>query len=141
MRSARPLAKQKWRKAQKSLVNAMNWLPLESISQIDEIITQSEHSDKNAVLIFKHSTICSISSMALSRLERKWDVHTDTIPAYFLDLRKFREVSDYLEKKFDVKHESPQVLLIKNGKCVFDTSHNSIAADFILESIASENKA
>ncbi|NNM15941.1 MAG: bacillithiol system redox-active protein YtxJ [Bacteroidia bacterium] len=119
----------------------MNWLPLESISQIEEIITQSEHSETHAVLIFKHSTICSISSMALSRLERKWQVSTEKIPTYFLDLRKFRDVSNYLEEKFNVKHESPQVLLIKHGKCVFDTSHNLIAADVIKESAESAHKA
>lgn len=114
----------------------MNWLPLESISQVDEIANQSGQPDSAAVLIFKHSTICSISSMALSRLERKWHLTEDKITAYFLDLRKFRDVSNYLEGKFQVKHESPQVLLIKNGECVFNTSHNLITADNIIENLS-----
>ena len=141
MRSALPLAKRKRRKHKKSQFNSMNWLPLESISQIEEIIKQSEKSDSSAVLIFKHSSICSISSMALSRLERKWEVAADKIPTYFLDLRKFREVSNYLEEKFQVKHESPQVLLIKKGKCVFNTSHNLISAGFILDNLDVEKSS
>ena len=113
----------------------MNWLPLESISQVDEIANRSGQPDSSAVLIFKHSTICSISSMALSRLERKWHLTEDKITAYFLDLRKFRDISNYLVEKFQVKHESPQILLIKNGECVFDTSHNLISADTVLENM------
>lgn len=113
----------------------MNWLPLESISQVDEIANQSEQSDSSAILIFKHSTICSISSMALNRLERKWHITEDRITAYYLDLRKFRDVSNYLEEKFQVKHESPQILLIKNGHCVFNSSHNLISADNVLDNL------
>ena len=113
----------------------MDWLSLESISQVDEIANPSEQSDYSAVLIFKHSSICSISSMALSRLERKWHITEDKITTYFLDIRKFRDVSNYLEDKFQVKHESPQVLLILNGECVFSTSHNLISADLILENL------
>ena len=117
----------------------MNWLPLESIQQLDEIIYSSKQRDDSYVLIFKHSTICSISSMALSRLERKWHIITEKIPAYFLDLRKFRDVSDYVESHFGVKHESPQILLIKKGECIYSTSHNLITADSILEKIEKQD--
>jgi bacillithiol system protein YtxJ len=98
----------------------MNWLELNSPEQVEEIIHQSTQSP---VLIFKHSTTCHISLMVKMRLEQQWSFE---IPSYYLDLKKFRSVSNLVASKFDVYHESPQVLVIKNGECIFDASHFDI---------------
>ena len=102
----------------------MNWLKLESIEQLQTI---KDNSSKNLVLIFKHSTRCSISRAALDRLERNWqqDEMRDVKP-FFLDLIRYRDVSDQLAEDFSVEHESPQVLVIKNGQSVYDRSHIGI---------------
>ena len=104
----------------------MNWKVLTSENQLTEIKNQSAQTPQ---LIFKHSTRCSISSMAKNRLERS--VAPEGIDFYFLDLIKYRNVSRQVEAEFMVHHESPQVLLIKNGHCIYDESHNGISMEEI----------
>lgn len=110
----------------------MKWIQLENEQQIDQIIIESQ---KQPILIFKHSTRCSISSTVLARLERNWLKNNDSekIQAYYLDLIRFRSVSDSLARIFGVEHESPQVLLIYNESCIYSTSHLDINADTIFE--------
>lgn len=110
----------------------MLWHKLTDIAQLQEIIDVSKESHTNAVLLFKHSTRCSISSMALSRLESKWK-DDDKIPAYYLDLLNYRDISNQIESLFSVEHASPQVLLIKNGICIYDNSHSGISAAALLD--------
>jgi len=101
----------------------MNWIQFTDLGQIQEIISLSEETP---CVIFKHSTRCSISSMALNRFERNWSFENNEVQPYFLDLIAYREISNTLAEQFDVKHESPQMLIIKNGQCVFDSSHQMI---------------
>jgi bacillithiol system protein YtxJ len=102
----------------------MNWLKLETLEQLQDIKRSS--SDKR-VLIFKHSTRCSISQMALSRLERDWrPENMADIKPYFLDLIRHRDLSNLVAQEFEVEHESPQVLLIENGRAIYDRSHADI---------------
>lgn len=110
----------------------MNWIQLENAAQIDQIKIESQ---KQPVLIFKHSTRCSISSATLARLERNWskaDGH-ETIKTYYLDLIQYRPISNELADFFAVHHESPQVLLIRNSQCVYNTSHMDINAETIAQ--------
>jgi bacillithiol system protein YtxJ len=106
----------------------MNWIPLTSEDQLLHIVTIS--SEKPQV-IFKHSTRCSTSSMILNRLERSES--SDAVDFYFLDLIQYRSISAKISEMFHVAHESPQVLVIKNGTCTFDESHFAISMDEILE--------
>lgn len=101
----------------------MNWNKLISDTQLAEI---KEESTKRPVLIFKHSTTCSISAMALSRMERNWNDQLGVKP-YYLDLLANRPISSKIEYEFGIEHESPQVLLIRNGECVYDASHMAIS--------------
>lgn len=113
----------------------MLWHKLTDISQLQDIINLSKEQSPNnglTVLIFKHSTRCSISSMALSRLETRW-TDNDKIATYFLDLLNYRDISNEIESVFSVEHASPQVLLIKNGVCIYNASHTNISATDILE--------
>jgi bacillithiol system protein YtxJ len=90
-------------------------------------------------LIFKHSTSCNISAIAKYRLEDDWDFASDEMEAYYLDLLSFRPVSHQVAETFQVHHESPQVLLIIDGECVFDASHLDISVQEIHEGLASAN--
>ena len=108
----------------------MNWIDLHDIQQLAAI---KELSATRPQLIFKHSTRCSISSMAKSRLEREEQpAGTDF---YFLDLIRYRSVSDQVAEEFAVPHESPQILLIRNGECVYEESHSGIQMDEIAEQL------
>lgn len=106
----------------------MNWISLTEEHQLNDI---KEKSKQKHQLIFKHSTRCSISSVAKSRLERSET--PDNIDFYYLDLIKHRKISAKIAEIFAVYHESPQVLLIKNGACIYNESHSGISMDDIGE--------
>ena len=102
----------------------IKWKNLESEAQLDAL---TERSKEVPCLIFKHSTTCSISAMSRARLEQKWDFDALELEPYYLDLLKFRSLSNAVAERFDVFHESPQVLLIRDGECVYDASHLDIS--------------
>lgn len=111
------------------------WEKLNSIEQLSEI---DEISKTQPVLIFKHSTRCSVSAASLNRLERKWDSQkAGSLVMYFLDLLAYREISNELVRKYGVKHESPQVLMIKEGECIYHNSHFGISFEELVEKAGS----
>lgn len=109
----------------------MNWYKLTDESQLGVI---KEESAQQPVLIFKHSTTCSISAMAYSRMERNWKDDVGIKP-YYLDLLRFRSISNQIASEFGVEHESPQVLLIHNGACVYDASHMGISFQALQQAV------
>ena len=100
------------------------WKTLNSIEQLHEII---QHSEVKPVVLFKHSTRCSISSMALNRLQNLDDEFYNNVDFYYLDLIAHRDVSNEIAAKLDVHHESPQVIFVKNKECIYDASHMEIS--------------
>lgn len=109
----------------------MNWIPLENLEQLSNIADAQGYS-----VIFKHSTRCSVSMMAKKKFEFEWDAIPEGTAVYFLDLISYREVSNKIAEQFQVHHESPQMLLIKNGECIYETSHGEISAEDLAEQIA-----
>jgi bacillithiol system protein YtxJ len=108
----------------------MNWNKLEDISDIDKI---NNLSKEHKVLLFKHSTRCSISSSALNRLERNWkDEDSEKLSPYYLDLLKHRNVSNAIAELYAVEHQSPQVLVIKDGKCIYTETHYGISYEDLM---------
>ncbi len=103
----------------------IKWMALTEAHQLEEII---EHSASNPCIIFKHSSRCSISSLAQNRLESKWAFSEKEILPYFLDLISYRALSNAVAEQFGVRHESPQILLIQNGICTYQASHLDISA-------------
>ncbi|WP_375561297.1 bacillithiol system redox-active protein YtxJ [Bernardetia sp. OM2101] len=105
----------------------MNWNKLETPETLQKII---KNSDTTPVLIFKHSTRCSISSMALSRFERQWNQEKmGNVEPYYLDLIQYRNISNLIADELGINHESPQILLVENGKCTYHASHSAIYFD------------
>ena len=102
----------------------INWIPLTDLGQLNEIM---ELSHQQPVAIFKHSTRCSISRMALKQFENEFDLEGSVTP-YFLDLLNHRDISQEIATRFDVYHQSPQLLLIKEGKSIYEASHSDIDA-------------
>ncbi|MDJ1471209.1 bacillithiol system redox-active protein YtxJ [Xanthocytophaga flava] len=103
----------------------MNWIQLTEEKQLQEI---EQVSHQQPVVIFKHSTRCSISATALGRLERNWNEgEMQAVKAYYLDLISFRTLSTRIAHTFDVEHQSPQLLVIQKGECVYNASHWDIA--------------
>jgi bacillithiol system protein YtxJ len=102
----------------------MTWNELKESRQLQDLVLESH---ERPVLIFKHSTSCSISRAALGRLERSWNENEmKDVKPYFLDLLSYRTISKSIADQFFVEHESPQILLIRNGKSVYNRSHFDI---------------
>jgi len=106
----------------------MQWIQLTSEEQLRQLISNSSAKPQ---VIFKHSTRCSISSVAFHRLQ-KAQVPED-VDFYYLDLLAHRPLSNRVAEIFKVHHESPQVLVIKEGKCIYDESHLAISMNDIAE--------
>ena len=105
--------------------NKINWNELTDLAQLDEIIAVS---NEKPVAIFKHSTRCSVSRMALKQFENEFN-SSDKITPYFLDLIAHRDISNEIATRFGVYHQSPQLILIKNGKATYNVSHSDIDAE------------
>lgn len=111
----------------------MRWKQLTSIEELD--LLTAESTAKTA-LILKHSHRCNICHVVLDRLERYWkDEDDERLTPYFLDVLAHRGVSNAIAERFGVEHESPQVLLIKNGKCVYTASHSAVSYPDIMAEV------
>jgi len=99
----------------------MKWVEIENSGQVDTLL---DDSMTTAQLIFKHSTRCSISSMALRRAEDHLPI--ENLSANFLDLIAYRDVSNYIAELTGVTHQSPQVILIRNKEVIYHASHVSM---------------
>ncbi|WP_396637678.1 bacillithiol system redox-active protein YtxJ [Maribacter sp. R77961] len=100
------------------------WIALSNLDQLDEIITKSSGKPQ---FIFKHSTTCGISRMVLNMFKSGYALEPGQADFYFLDLHAYREVSNGVAQKFQVMHQSPQLLVIKNGVVVAHDSHGAIS--------------
>ncbi|OYU67489.1 MAG: thioredoxin family protein [Cytophagaceae bacterium BCCC1] len=112
----------------------MKWNNLTDIQQLETI---KEESVAQPVAIFKHSTRCSISATALDRFERNWAKNQDIkdLKLYYLDLISHRDISNKIAAEFEVEHESPQILLLKNGEVIYNESHYGIDFNEILSKV------
>ena len=120
---------QRYSRPQIIKISAMHWIHLTDEEQLKQVISKSQSRPQ---VIFKHSTRCSISAVALQRLQK--EEQPSDIDFYFLDLLSYRNLSNRISEIFKVHHESPQVLLIRDGDCVYDESHLSISMVEIVES-------
>ena len=111
-----------FQKDNNAIASKVDWKPITDISQIEDIL---KNSTEIPVLIFKHSTRCGISRMVLKEFEQTFDLH-DKVVSYYLDLLTYREISNQIADIFGITHQSPQILVIKNGVCVYDASHSDV---------------
>lgn len=102
----------------------MDWIKLENLDQLQAI---DETSSSKYAIIFKHSTRCPISTVAKLRLNSKWSKDSETFDFYYLDLIKHRDISNEIESRYQVKHESPQVIVVKDAEAIYDNSHLDIS--------------
>lgn len=110
----------------------MEWIALESVDQLNEI---DRISHGRSVVVFKHSTRCSVSAMALDRMERGSEMLTGAL-CYFLDLLEHRDVSIAIADRYGVVHESPQVIVVRNGQAVWHESHMAISPRAVCQVLA-----
>ena len=100
------------------------WIPLGSVEQLEAIKAKSKVKPQ---VIFKHSTTCGISRMVINRFNEEYDIPENSLDLHYLDLQQYRSISNETSGMFGVVHESPQLLVIKNGEVVAHESHGAIA--------------
>lgn len=104
------------------------WKKIESQKDLD---AATEKSSQQKVLIFKHSTRCFISKTVLRSFEKQMQESDKNFGYYFLDLLAYRSISNEIESRFDVVHQSPQLIVLENGKAIYNASHQNIDLDKI----------
>lgn len=100
------------------------WKNLEQVEKLDQLTTDSNHKP---VVLFKHSTRCGISQHAMHRLESEWDLDENEVDFYYLDLLRYRDISNEIAAKYKVVHQSPQIIVLKNERVIFHSSHHAIS--------------
>jgi bacillithiol system protein YtxJ len=108
------------------------WTALSDQAQLEVII---QESDTIPVIIYKHSTRCGLSTMTKNILDKNWGELRSHVKLYYLDLLRYRDVSNMIAESFKVRHQSPQILIIKKRQSVYDASHNNIKVKSILENL------
>ncbi|PQJ78371.1 bacillithiol system redox-active protein YtxJ [Polaribacter porphyrae] len=101
----------------------LNWIPLTSLEQLEEIKKQSK---TESVLIFKHSTRCGISSLVIRQFEKLFQEQHQNLKVYYLDLLSYRSISDEVGYSFQIMHQSPQLVVVRNEVAVYNASHYDI---------------
>ena len=101
----------------------LTWLPLTTLEQLETIETESNIA---SVLIFKDSTRCGISKMVIKQFEKLFTEENQHLKVYYLDLLNYRDISNGIAAKFQVMHQSPQLIVVRNGSAVHHASHNDI---------------
>ncbi|NNJ88180.1 MAG: bacillithiol system redox-active protein YtxJ [Eudoraea sp.] len=104
--------------------NRIQWIPLISADELDTLVSRS---NKRPQVIFKNSTSCGISGMALRSFESQYELTSEQADLYMLHIQHNRPLSNEIAQRFRVRHESPQLLIIKNGSVVKDASHGAIS--------------
>lgn len=104
----------------------MDYFELSKLEELEDLDKRSFELPEG-LLIFKHSRRCSISAMAFNRFTRKWKYDEEKFPIYYLDVIGQRNISNEVANKYGIRHESPQILLIKNGVCDYNASHMGIS--------------
>ena len=113
---------------------SMNWFS-KDINKDWTSLSEPEQLSSIPVIIYKHSSQCGLSTMTENKLEEGWDLLKPKVRLYFLDLIRNREASNSVAERFKVRHQSPQILIIKNGICVYNSSHYEINVETILKNL------
>jgi bacillithiol system protein YtxJ len=108
----------------------MHWIHLIAEDQLQKIIVKSQEKPQ---VIFKYSSCCHFSEIVLQRLQK--NCCPGEIDFHFLDLTNYNHISEKVSEVFGVPHQSPQILVINEGHCVFHESHPEISLAGILEHI------
>ena len=106
----------------------LEWEILTGESSVEELI---KSSFMVPVLLFKHSTRCSVSFMALENFEKEWLLKSDKCNIFYLDLLKYRGVSNQIAEITGIQHQSPQAIVLYEGRVIYNASHSAISAQAI----------
>ncbi|MEM6768823.1 MAG: bacillithiol system redox-active protein YtxJ [Bacteroidota bacterium] len=114
-------------------LKGISWHAITQEQQLEEIMARSF---EKPVAIFKHSIRCGLSAMVKSQLESEWDLPEEELEVYYLDLISYRPISNKVAKITAVPHQSPQIIVLKDGEVQFHTSHSAISVRNVRKALA-----
>ena len=106
-------------------------IPWNRLTSVDQLNVLDKESHSQPIAIFKHSSRCGTSSMALRQFEKQFSLENKNVKLYFLDLISFRDVSNEIAIRFQVFHQSPQLIILKEGNTIHHSSHYQIDAGLL----------
>lgn len=109
--------------------------PFTALVREDELDALVVRSSTRPVLIFKHSPTCGTSYFALDELSA-WGQEQDAADVHLVDVIAHRVVSNEIARRFGVRHQSPQVLLVRDGRVLWHASHYSVTAASVASALA-----
>lgn len=112
--------------------SSLNWKKLIKLEQLPEVIKESH---KIPVVLFKHSISCGLSAMVKYQLEEEWNFKAKDLSFYYLDLINHRDISNKIAEEFDIIHQSPQLIVLHQGKPTSHTSHYAIGVGWLREQL------
>lgn len=105
---------------------------MQTIESVQEIDTILEKSKEKMQIIFKHSTVCPISRMSHDKMKAEYPLNEENADIYYIGVIEQRPISNYVAEKLKVQHESPQMIVLKDGKSIFNESHLMIDPKILL---------
>jgi len=103
-----------------------NLTPLNDVQSLDAAIAESR---ERPVLLFKHSRYCGVSCEALDELHSHIEGRTEATVVYkMITVQTHRPVSDAVSQRLGLRHETPQAILLRDGKVIWNASHFRITA-------------
>ncbi len=108
-------------------------VPLQTSTDLDEAIRASAD---HPVVIFKHSLTCGTSAMAAEELQDLADRLGEAADIRVVTVQRARDLSWEIERRFGIRHESPQVLVLRDGAVVWHGSHFRVTADVVATALA-----
>ncbi len=111
----------------------MSATPFRSLDAVDDWTAAREDSSSKLIVIFKHSSMCPTSARANDEMQSLAEAD---VPVYRVVVQEARDVSDTIADDLDIRHETPQVIVLSNGSPVFDTSHHRVRAEAVREALS-----
>ena len=101
------------------------------ITEVAELESLIDRSKQGPVVIFKHSLTCPISASAFEKMQR-YEGAVDLV-----EVQRARALSNEIAQRLGVRHESPQIIVVRNGQVLWDASHFKITAEAVAEAVES----
>ncbi len=109
-----------------------SWNKITTEQEVKDIVEKSKHKTQ---IIFKDSVTCGISAYAKSRIVDGYDEIDGKADFNYLDLLAYRPVSNFIAEHLGVYHQSPQIIILKNGEVVHTVTHHAITAEGIADEL------
>jgi bacillithiol system protein YtxJ len=103
-------------------------MPTEALRDVNDQLTLNEALASERAILYKHSTTCPVSAWVIQTVLQFAELHHDW-PIYLLKVIEQRALSDMVAERFEVRHQSPQIFVIKGGRCVWHASHSAITTE------------